>query len=434
MRHPCTFRQPRGGVVGVLLATLLAVSPTWAADPAAQLSTAGSCVLERQTDNSWRPIKPQGSVQAGSLIVALTRADFDTKGPAARLQLFGSLLDESPVEETAVIFHPAGTHDLDFTLDRGQVHVMNMKKSGPASVRVRFQQQAWEVILENPGDEIGLHLFGRHLPGIKKFDQRELKTGAPLMQLVLLAIKGEVQVKHNNLQHKLTAPPGAAVFHWDSYHGDDPRPTMLDKAPVWASDADPTRGPDAEKCHAALRMLCKRMVAGSVTDALKEGLASRDSSMRKVTVYVMSALDDMQGLGAALDNTQNADLRDNAVGALRHWLGRGPGQDEKLYNALIAQRGLTEIQAKTALQLLHSFDGENLARPETYELLIEYLLHPKLPARELARWHLYRLVPAGRNIPYDANGSEADRQKAYEAWKQLIPDGKLPPKPEKKNG
>ena len=58
------------------------------------------------------------------------------------------------------------------------------------------------------------------------------------------------------------------------------------------------------------------------------------------------------------------------------------------------------------MQLLHSpFD---LDRPETYDALIAYLRHSRLPVRELARWHLYRLVPAGRKIVYDAAASEAD--------------------------
>jgi hypothetical protein len=77
------------------------------------------------------------------------------------------------------------------------------------------------------------------------------------------------------------------------------------------------------------------------------------------------------------------------------------------------------------LQLLHSpFDSK---LPETYEALIGYLRHDKLPVRELARWHLQRLAPKITDIPYDAAGSAAEREKAYQEWKKRIPDGKLPP-------
>ena len=37
----------------------------------------------------------------------------------------------------------------------------------------------------------------------------------------------------------------------------------------------------------------------------------------------------------------------------------------------------------------------------------------------LARWHLYRWVIAGRDIPYDAAAGKADLDKAYNAWKRL---------------
>ena len=37
------------------------------------------------------------------------------------------------------------------------------------------------------------------------------------------------------------------------------------------------------------------------------------------------------------------------------------------------RRRLTPLQAKTVLQLLHSFDEEQRDRPEAYELLIAFL-------------------------------------------------------------
>jgi hypothetical protein len=83
-------------------------------------------------------------------------------------------------------------------------------------------------------------------------------------------------------------------------------------------------------------------------------------------------------------------------------------------------------QAETVMQLLHSpFAAE---QPETYETLIAYLQHSQAAVRELARWHLYRLAPSGRDIKYDAAAPDAERAKAVEEWKKLIPRGQLPPK------
>ena len=78
------------------------------------------------------------------------------------------------------------------------------------------------------------------------------------------------------------------------------------------------------------------------------------------------------------------------------------------------------------LQLLHSpFDPND---PVTYQTLIAYLQHDKLAVRELARWHLYRLVPAGRKIGYKPLATEEERARALREWKKLIPSGQLPPK------
>jgi hypothetical protein len=145
----------------------------------------------------------------------------------------------------------------------------------------------------------------------------------------------------------------------------------------------------------------------------------------------MGAIDDLWGLTAALADPFRPDVRDQAVLVLRHWIGRCPGQDQKLYDFLVNVKKFSPGEAETILQLLHSLNDQQLARPEAFELLIEYLNHDLLPVRQLAQWHLYRLVPAarekGKEIEYDAAAPQAERQKAYKKWKELIPEGQLPP-------
>jgi len=68
----------------------------------------------------------------------------------------------------------------------------------------------------------------------------------------------------------------------------------------------------------------------------------------------------------------------------------------------------------------------------TYEVLIGLLGHSKVAVREVARWHLVRLAPTGKKINFDAAAPEAQRQKAVEEWRALIPAGQLPPRPEVK--
>ena len=121
-----------------------------------------------------------------------------------------------------------------------------------------------------------------------------------------------------------------------------------------------------------------------------------------------------------------ANVRDLAVVALRHWIGRGTEEDRHLHEVLIQEQKYPANQAEIVMQLLHGFDTNDLARPATYEVLIEYLMHDRPAIRQLAQWHLRRLVPAGGSIPYDPTAAAEDRHKAQERWKKLVPNGKVP--------
>ena len=80
------------------------------------------------------------------------------------------------------------------------------------------------------------------------------------------------------------------------------------------------------------------------------------------------------------------------------------------------------------LELLHDFGDDDLARPVTYEMLINLLNSDKRFIRGLAYWHLSRLVPEGKKFGYDPFARRR-RDAAVKKWKELIPDGKLPPPP-----
>ncbi len=77
--------------------------------------------------------------------------------------------------------------------------------------------------------------------------------------------------------------------------------------------------------------------------------------------------------------------------------------------------------------MLHDFGSDQLREPTFWQTLISYLRADKPAIRTLAYWHLYRLVPQGREPKFDPSGDAKQREAAYEAWKKLIPDGALPP-------
>jgi hypothetical protein len=149
--------------------------------------------------------------------------------------------------------------------------------------------------------------------------------------------------------------------------------------------------------------------------------------MRRVAVTLMGATDDLDRLGAALMNAKHRDVWDNGVLVLRHWIGRGPGQGQKLYKLLIMKRKMPARQAETVMQLLHGLGEDELQEPATYQALIRLMASDRLAVRGLAHWHLSRLVPAGRDIGYDPLAAPEKRAAAIKRWQELIPPGKLPP-------
>jgi hypothetical protein len=390
---------------------------------------AGTLLAREAPGQAWAVVVADDSVHSRDLLLALpgVRAEVQSSAGDVRLTLWGNLpeLSEFPALESAVVLHDSRAFDLDFTLDRGRVVLANRKKKGPAAVWVRLPTTAWSLTLSEPGDEVALELMGRWQRGV--LFQREARAGHRPTQVVAVhMLKGSATLKTGRVTHRLSAPPGPASFEWDSVRGEDEGPSRRDELPAWAGEEVPQ----------GLRGLLSQLVAlrdESVPAALATFLRQADrhadakaaTQRRRLAVYALGAVDDLEGLIDAWTDSTDAAAREAAVDTLRHWIGRDASRDGRLFRFLVQRREYTEPQAETVLHLLHSpFLAD---QPETYETLIAYLRHSRLPVRELARWHLYRLAPAGRSIAYDAAAPEAERLKALEAWKKLIPSGKLPP-------
>ena len=72
-------------------------------------------------------------------------ADFDAKSAQPILETGLSLAE--PTEKDV---------DFDLTLDRGRVEITNVKTTGSATVRVRFWDQSWKIVLDTR-----THIAGR---------------------------------------------------------------------------------------------------------------------------------------------------------------------------------------------------------------------------------------------------------------------------------
>jgi hypothetical protein len=376
-----------------------------------------------------------GSVCAGDLLVGLPGAALATGKGAIRLSLLTDMdkLSPYPILEAAVVLHDTPGCDADFTLDRGRVDVTNMKEKGPAHVRIRFHDQVWDATLNEPGARVALELYGRWARGVR-FTREPGPKDVPAAALLFLVRKGDVTLKHGSCQHAMSAPPGPSLLHWDNNGGPDESPEKLDKLPAWAT-TDESTSERAQRIRKVVEDLRQEIAKSASPEAALETFAASDDRNHRLTgVIYLGAIDDMEGLAKVLNTTRHPDAWDRAVIVLRHWIGRGPGQDMRLYRGLVEKRGIKPAHAEAILQLLHSFGETDMAQPELYRMLVRFLDHETLGIRGLAHWHLVRLVPAGKKIDYNPLDPKEKRDQARDQWKKLVEEviakGELPPRPE----
>jgi hypothetical protein len=396
------------------------------------LSPSGTVLAATKKEPAvWQALKSKGEISSTDSIVALPgfKAQVGSADSAAEVTLWGNLpeFSNAPVFESAVIFHKDAAGGIEFTLLRGRVLLTGKGKGkGPAQARVRINDRvAYEIKLPDADSEVALEMI-RRWPTGTPFTLTATARRAPQMLFSAVTVKGKAFIKAGGEQHLMESP---AVFHVDNIVGPDAKPSRLPRVPAWVEGA--ATSAEARQMEAAVQRLQKRLEATAVDKALAESLAAENTSDRTLAVYSYAATNDLTHLADALSDAKRADVRAAAITALRHWLGQAPDNDVRLYTFLRKEWNYTAEQAEIVVQLLHGFRDSDRDRPETFETLIEYLRHRKRSVRELARWHLYRWVISGRSIPYDASASPEQLERAYKAWKTLIPDGKLPPAPPK---
>lgn len=425
-------RLERGFLFSVLIGIVFqgpALSQEKAA-PVAQCVDVEGVLLTQDKPGAWLPIAPQAQPPAERLLVALFGADLHSANGAVGIKLIGDVGERGvyPIMESAIRFHKNPAVDLDVTLERGIVIFSNRKKNGPVHIHARGRDKELEITLPDANSRLAVEIYGRHVPGSPNL--ADPKNDIPVTHVFFFALAGDPTIANDRQAVRLQAPPGTALLQWDSV-SKRIETRFFDKLPELAKPRTPEENKKYQRICADVRVLAeKNATTGQQLDALLA--AARDSEDRKAAVTAMGALGDLPRLVGALNHAKDAELRKDAILALRHWLGREPGQSIKLYEHLTGDLKYTSVQAKTLLQLLSGIDRAKLSQPGTYYLLIQFLNHSKLTVREMARWHLVRLVPDGRSIAYDAAAPEPQRMQAIAAWRKLIPEGELPPPPKSK--
>ncbi len=392
-------------------------------------------LISKGTGQPFARAELDDTLYSRDLLVAIPglKVNIEPTNKAVSLTLWGNLpgLSDSPVLESAVMLHDSRAYDLDFTLIRGRVVLTNTKKEGAAKAWLRAEQGV-ELVLPEPGDSVAIELYGRWPAGVP-FSLKP--TSAPIRVWEVYCLKGRLEIKAGQTEWGMSAPPGPAYFHGNSVDGPSPGgPQRRATLPDWASP-NAKSSPLAKKIKLVLATYVGKLQStdpeevaiGLLALAEKDKDPERAATLRQMVISALAAGDEVGKVAQILNTSKHEDARHAAVVSLRHWIGAREGRDEKLYNILQEQLGFSKNEAVTVLDLLHSPFATD--QPETYETLIAYLKHRRQAIRELAAWHLYRLAPVGRKIAFDASAPAAEREKAADEWKKLIPAGDLPKQP-----
>lgn len=400
---------------------------------AATLTSPAASVCNRPPGgNVFLPVAENASLYTTDTLVCLAGATFTSKHGAVAVRSRADFDGRSPLPilETAVVLNnPEPDVDLDLTLDRGRLELINARNEGSARAKVRFWGQTWTVVLEGPRSRVSFELCGRWPAGtrFKRLGPRDdpAKAPSPVASLVFLVLEGTAALDVGGTTLALKAPPGPAQLRWDSVGGTRPQPLKLDRLPEWA-DPGAEVSPAGRQVAAAVEKF-RAALAADPARAIDSFLNSEDPTEVRIALVALGAFDDLDRLVRVLSAARSPAVWDFGVAVWRHWLGRGPGQDQRLYDYLTSRGGYSDGQARVIVQLLFGFSAEDTALPETYEVLIDYLTHEKPLIRNLAAWHLVRLVPVGRSIPFKPDGTDEDAARTQAAWRKLVPPGQLPP-------
>lgn len=371
--------------------------------------------LAKKDDGGWTPLKVGAPVPKDRLVVSLFETRLQTKGDV-EIKLRGDIGEFGPLPgfESAAIFKDNPKVDVDVTLERGIIAFYNKKKEGAAKVDLHVRGKTFNVTLREPGTKIGFDFYSRHAPG-----NAAREADDPVTFLLSICGAGEAEIHCNDETLVMKAPPGPAMLRWES-HLQKCEVVRLEKQPEWLT---PTK--EEAKMYDEINEAAKILVEGPA-GPLKL-LFSPNAIERKVGLTAVGALGSPAPLFLALQKSKDADTRQFSIQVIRSWLGQGPGQIKKLEEAA-SKLGLSKTDTESLIHLLLGFDDDERANPATYQLLIHGLKHSKQIVRELSHWHLVRLAPAGKTIAYDATGTPEQLQAAIDRWRELIPDGKLPPK------
>ncbi len=410
-------------------------------------SDKGAALVQNAGESTYKVVDKDSLLSVGQRLLSPNGATVVANG--LEVVLRGDLSGKSPLpvlESALVLRKPSAPGiDLEFEFERGRVDLANTKATGDAKVRIHAFGAFADLELRGPGSRCAAEVYGRFLPGTR-FDANATVPARPSMRMVLVVIKGEVGYSDHDSFLRLSQPPGRAMLNFDGDAGAELSPSHLDKVPAWVLE-DP-KDPEVAKHLAMVKDLEGKFAAtGDISAVIDDFAKSDDPSKRLAAVNMAAAVDDLPRLIMIISSSPHPDVIDEGIVALRHWLGRAQGQDQKFHDMLV--KGLpdlakisgkpelgkpaTSIQATSFLELLYGFDDEHRDKPSTYAYLLKLLRSDRPALRGLSAWYLSHQVPEGVRFGFNATAAADVREIAVKQWEQRLSElKKLPEVPVKK--
>ncbi|MFM8931177.1 MAG: hypothetical protein ACKOS8_04775 [Gemmataceae bacterium] len=349
--------------------------------------------------------------------------------------------DPMPVVTSGLtVLKPSEGIDFEFQLAPGRIDLENKKSSGPAKVRIHAAGHKHDLELVSPGARCAIETYGRLMPGAQ-FDPEASpeNTLKPVGRGLLVVLKGEVAYSDHDTFMKMTEPPGRSLLNFDSKDGHEPVPSHLDKAPAWVlSDA---KDPSAAKHLAMVKEIESKLAEkGEIAAVIDEYGSSDDPAKRIAAVHLAAAVGDLPRIFMTVNRSPHPDVVDEAIVAIRHWLGSGPNRAKAMYDFLL--KGIPELMEKTGgkqgrpatpaqavilIDLFIGFTEEQKVQPSTYKYLLKLLSNERSAIRGVASWYLNHLVPDGVRFGFNPNDPEEARAKSVKQWETRLTELKLLP-------
>ncbi len=380
--------------------------------------------------DAWERVGPgAGGVSSGDRLVCLpgyrAAVRFDS---GATADLWGNLPDLLPVpllEAAVTPAVPADGFHADLTVHAGRVY-LGSKQPGGVTVRLRFAGQVWDVALPDDKAEVVFELVGLPTPG----EQPAL----PVRTARLVTLAGSVSVTPAG--EPAVPLEKAAGVTWVSGGPTQKLPPLGRPERDQLARLGPTP-PGAQPTLTALGDLSRRAGEGGAVAALLDelvqavpenrGAAAAVVAGNRVGVYGLAALGRADKLADLLAGTANPVSRQLAAEALVPALATDPELVGPARKVLVEQKGLAAAEADEVFRLLRGVSVAERGDPATLDRLLDDLLSPALPLRELALSNLIGLTPAEDRskvtappFVYDVAAPEADREASQKAWKGRV--------------